>query len=195
MKCAKCSAEIPDKSLFCNQCGSAQQAPKPAGPPEPEETLWAGRFSGKAHTHRWVFYGLYAGGLIALRVAFPSALSLGRWWILPAIILAPAPVIYLLTLWKKLTVRYRLTSYRFFRETGLLRRKISELELIRVDDVEVSQTFTDRLLGIGTITLITTDATDSRLVLEGIVHPVEVKEQIRSYVRKRRQGTINLESL
>ena len=74
-------------------------------------------------------------------------------------------------------------------------RTINELELIRVDDVSVYQNLFHRIFDIGTITIISTDATDSRLEIYGVEKPVELKETIREYVRKRRERSLYMEAL
>ena len=96
---------------------------------------------------------------------------------------------------KKLSIRYRLTNQRFFRERGILSRKLEELELIRVDDVSVAQNVIQRIFKVGVVTLHTTDTSDPKLAIEGIEDPVEVKEKIRQLVRARRSRATFLERL
>lgn len=99
-------------------------------------------------------------------------------------------------LWRKASVRYRLTTHRLFREVGVLFRQLNEIELIRVDDVSVRQNLLERIFNVGTITVIApTDQTEPRLELEGVENPIEVKEEIRRWVRKRRERSLHLESL
>jgi uncharacterized membrane protein YdbT with pleckstrin-like domain len=107
----------------------------------------------------------------------------------------PALWILWITFVNKISIRYRLTSYRFFKEAGIISRKISELELIRVDDVSVSQNIIQRIFNVGVVTVISTDATDPRLEIAGIANPIEVKELIRTNVRKRRSKALHMESL
>jgi uncharacterized membrane protein YdbT with pleckstrin-like domain len=96
----------------------------------------------------------------------------------------------------KLATRYRLTNYRLFKETGILSREIIEIELFRVDDVSVRQNLLQRIFNVGTITVIAPhDQIEPRLELMGIENPIEVKEMIRSSVRHRRQGSLNVENL
>ena len=113
---------------------------------------------------------------------------------------AAAVLPVLLLLWtlimEKLSTRYRLTNYRLFKETGFLSREINEIELVRIDDVSVRQNILQRIFNVGVITVFAPhDQTDPRLELVGIENPIEVKEMIRSNVRRRRQGSFNVESL
>ena len=123
------------------------------------------------------------------------ALAFAGWIVLGAVAL---PLLFLA--WtvsiRKLSTKYRLTNYRLFRETGLLSRHMNEIELIRVDDVSVRQNLIQRIFNVGVITVVApTDQTEPRLELVGIVNPIEVKEQIRTHVRKRRERSLHVESL
>jgi hypothetical protein len=65
-----------------------------------------------------------------------------------------------------------------------------------VDDVAVHQNIIQRIFNVGIITVIAPhDQTEPRLELLGIENPVEVKEMIRTHVRRRRQGSLNVENL
>lgn len=81
---------------------------------------------------------------------------------------------------------YRPTSQRLFVRRGWLARSLSELELYRVEDVQVDQGFLQRLLGYGRITVLAADKTTPRLELIGISRPIEMKEQIRTQYRAAR---------
>ena len=150
--------------------------------------------SPKSFAHWWPLWGLWAIGLLYLLFGVIPAKSREAWvlYLFLGIIAAPALFLGLVILRAKMSVRYRLTTHRFFKETGLLGRKIAELELIRVDDIQAQQSFLQRLFNVGTVTIISTDATDPRLLIVGIENPIEVKEQIRNQVRKRRARVVNL---
>ncbi len=203
MQCRQCGAEIPEASPFCNRCGAAQAASNPLQPraalaePEPvtEETVWSGRYSARADAHLWILWMLWVGAVVTAYFLFVT--SSAKWIVVSfaALALCPALWLALRTCLRKLSVRYRLTNQRFFREKGILRRLFEELELIRVDDVEVTQNLVQRLFGVGTVTIVSTDATDPRLPLEGIRDPLSVKEKVRSLARARRGRATYLETL
>ena len=194
MICGKCQAPLPDGGVFCPKCGASQKK-EASTVREPEETLWMDRYSAKASAGSWMLYALFAAGMVVLRVAVPAIPVLKSFPILAAVIAAPALVLAAVVLLRRLSVRYRLTNYRLFVERGLLRRKISELELVRVDDIEVTQGLLERIFNVGTIILLTSDSSDPRLDLCGIADPIQVKEQIRAHVRKRREGVVNLNTV
>ena len=207
MFCPKCNAELPEGSAFCNKCGASLSAPAlhPLQPPianvalEPEQELWKGRFSGKAQGHWWVLWFLEMPALLFLWFRFvPTEVQQGPYakWAF----IAAAVVPLLLILWnlmiEKFSTRYRLTTHRLFKETGILSRELNEIELVRVDDVAVRQNIIQRIFNVGVVTVIAPhDQTEPRLELLGIENPIEVKEMIRNHVRLRRKGSINVENI
>jgi len=209
MSCPKCNADLPAGSAFCNKCGASLQpgaapAAHPILPPgtgpalqEPEQELWKGRFSGKSQGHWWVLWFLELGVLIFLWFRFdPGQKSPYAKWAFAAA--AVVPVILILWTWmvEKLSTRYRLTTHRLFKETGIFSRALNEIELVRVDDVAVHQNLIQRIFNVGVVTVIAPhDQTEPRLELVGIENPIEVKEMIRNHVRRRRQGSLNVENV
>ena len=207
MLCPKCKTELAAGSAFCSKCGASLNAT--ASPPaslapsaaqastEPEQELWKGRFSGKAHAHRWFLGLIWVAALAVAYFRFPPT---GHYpWLkygyLAAAVL-PLVAIFFGTMSLKASVRYRLTTHRLFKETGVISRDVNEIELFRVDDVSVHQNMIQRLFNVGTVTVIAPhDQTEPRLEMVGIENPIEVKEQIRTYVRRRRTGSLNVESL
>ena len=73
---------------------------------------------------------------------------------------------------------YRLSADRIFEEYRLLTVRIEEVELYRVTDLLVEMTLVQRIFGLGTITVISSDPTRPRLLLKDIRDPLEVKERI-----------------
>lgn len=85
------------------------------------------------------------------------------------------------------STRYRLTTQRLFAQTGLIAKKLEEVELFRVKDVTLRQGVLDRLLGVGTVTVLSTDDTTPELELAGIRDPLAAKEALRTAFRAARQ--------
>lgn len=100
-------------------------------------------------------------------------------------------LILLLNVWYKVaSQQYRLTTQRLFVQKGLIAKHLEELELFRVKDVIVKQSILQRILGFGTITVLSTDDSNPHVALIGINKPVDVKEIIRNSFRaaRKREG-------
>lgn len=74
--------------------------------------------------------------------------------------------------------RYRLSENRIFCETGCFNLKEEEILLYRVRDLELKRSFGQRLFGVGTICVHSSDKTTPHLDLKNVKYPKEVKELI-----------------
>ncbi len=93
----------------------------------------------------------------------------------------------LVAIWRYLLVRtmtYELTTQRFRVTHGVVARRTDELELYRVKDSEFSQTLFQRLFGLGTIAMATSDESSPLAVIACIPasRAKELREQIRNLV-------------
>jgi membrane protein YdbS with pleckstrin-like domain len=84
-------------------------------------------------------------------------------------------------------IRYVVSTQRVRIVSGLLGKEIQEIELFRVKDTMVHQTFFLRLFGLGTITILSGDEKQPRLVLAGVPGAIELREKIRAEVMTLRQ--------
>ena len=84
-------------------------------------------------------------------------------------------------------IRWVLTTERLRVVRGMLSRSTEEFELTRVRDVSYEQSLAQRALGIGTVTVVGTDASSPTVVLHDIEEPEQVKELIRQAVRDQRR--------
>ena len=124
--------------------------------------------------------------IFELKPAYRARLGLLVWGVL----LAPSGIglILLARAWYLVaSTRYRLTTQRLFAQTGLIAKNLEEVELFRVKDVTLSQGMLDRMLGTGTVTVLSTDDTAPRLELAGIRDPLAAKEALRTAFRAARQ--------
>ncbi len=78
-----------------------------------------------------------------------------------------------------LVENYTLTNERIKIITGLIGKDIENYELIRVQDIDIAQNVSDRILGIGDITIKGADQSSSSIVLRNIHDPQEVYELLR----------------
>jgi membrane protein YdbS with pleckstrin-like domain len=197
MTCPRCSADLPDGSLYCNRCGARIGGLGGARTPEAaaEEPIWTGRYSPRAAAHLFGLAGLWLAGVLIAGFAWRTRVPFLIPWGLAVVAVVPGAWVFVQTLLRRWSLRYRLTSHRLFTERGLLSRQHDELELIRVDDVSVRQSLLQRWLGVGVVTVVSTDSSNPCLVIEGIEGPLVLKEEIRARVRALRAGTTFLETL
>lgn len=78
--------------------------------------------------------------------------------------------------------RYRLSADRLFCEKGLLNIKEEEVLLYRVRDLELKMSLGQRLFGVGTVCVHSSDKTMEHLDLLNVKHPRQVKEMIHEHV-------------
>ena len=80
--------------------------------------------------------------------------------------------------------RYQLSDDRLFFSTGFLNIKDDEVLLYRVRDIDTSRSLWQRLFGVGTVTVLSSDKTMPTLELKNIKDPIFVKELIHKQVEE-----------
>ena len=78
--------------------------------------------------------------------------------------------------------KYSLGEDRLFCETGLLNLKADEVLLYRVQDLELTMTLGQRIFGVGTVCVHSSDKSIPHLDLKNVKRPREVKELIHQNV-------------
>lgn len=116
---------------------------------------------------QWNNFGMYALCLLLSPLVIPIFIA-GYVWL------------------KTRSLLYTLTDQRIKIEEGILAKNRSTMELYRVNDIQSSQRAMQRLVGIGDVALITTDATNPTLVLAGVPDPGAVQDRIRALAEARK---------
>ena len=80
--------------------------------------------------------------------------------------------------------RYSLSEDRLFVSVGFLSIKDDEVLLYRVRDLDTRRSLWQRLFGVGTVTVISSDKTMPALVLKNVKDPIHVKELIHQQVEE-----------
>jgi membrane protein YdbS with pleckstrin-like domain len=191
------NAPVPDTAPPATRPSDAQQPAAPHRPPDDlEEVYYEGSpllrgALGKGFL--WIFAGLV---LIALSIA---AFVLGwqhkvPWWtfLITAVI---GICLILIPLIRSKTIRYRVSNYRIDYERGIFGKDIDTLELWHVEDIRFHQTFLDRLLGVGNISVVSHDESMPLLVMHDIPHSRELFEQLKQRIIavKRSRGVIKMD--
>jgi uncharacterized membrane protein YdbT with pleckstrin-like domain len=153
-------------------------------PPESQETLvWRGTPSQWTNFGTYLFCLLLAGGVVAAYYFVePRATQ-------PLILLGLiVPVFWALCRWiATRCIRYEVTSERVKVTTGLFSRRTNEVELYRVRDYSVVEPFWLRLVGCGTVVLLTSDRSTPHFSLHAVPHAARLKDQIRTSTERMRQ--------
>jgi membrane protein YdbS with pleckstrin-like domain len=170
-----------------------------AQPPTPETEVWAGRTSWKHYAGRlsaWIVGNLLFAVLVGWIASARTWLALsGAIWTVLVVVLVSGVIFILPVFIGIIGRRYRLTSQRLFIEQGILNQTIDQTELIRIDDVRVQKTLLDRVFGLGTVSLLSTDLSDRGVVIEGVCNADRVAEAVRANTRTQRGKAFYVENL
>lgn len=164
-----------------------------------ERALWVGRTHWKHYIGRLALWLLVIFAVaVAVGWAAESLDGLdwrGAFWIDAAVIGLTGIWVLGGVAWRILSCRYRLTSQRLFIEQGILSQTIDQTELVRVDDVRIRKSLTDRIFALGTVVVSSTDATDRQVTIVGIREPDRVAELIRANMRTMRRRSLYVENI
>ena len=77
------------------------------------------------------------------------------------------------------SIRYRVTADRIEWSRGIFERQIDNIDMFRIIDLRLYRSFSDCLVGIGTVVLITTDKTDPEFKFEKVHRPKQLYDIIK----------------
>jgi membrane protein YdbS with pleckstrin-like domain len=214
LACPECGRSVSSSAASCPQCGHPLGAGRLAVPAEArgaERVLWEGTPSAKALVGAIAGATLFAlalglGAYLVYRPLLTFAAGLSpdlRGWLeqhRDDVFLVLVGLVVLLVLgrlvrlgWRLAVLkshRYRITDQRMVIESGVLSRRIDELDMRTVEDLEFQQSVVERMLGIGDITVISSDRTNARTRLVGLAGPRELRELIRSSAYQATHGQL-----
>jgi membrane protein YdbS with pleckstrin-like domain len=176
------------------------EPPGGAQPPDGAETdIWAGRTSWKHYAGRillWFFANAAIGvGLTWAAGRTDRFTATHVTWVVAGLVIVTGAAVLgrvALRIWG---TRYRLTSQRLFIARGILSQTIDQTELVRVDDVRIHKSLIDRFFGLGTVAIVSTDATDKAVSVEGIRGVEQVAEAVRAQTRLARKRSLYVENI
>ena len=144
------------------------------------------------HFFVWTLIGLL---LIAAPFLYHAYRGFGPHWLAWVICVVLGLLLMLIPVLIVKQLRYRISNYRIDYEKGLLGKTIETLELWHVDDIEFHQSFFDRIMGVGQITVFSNDKTTPKLELKGLPNPRPLFESLKQRVIavKRQRGVIKMD--
>ena len=195
MFCIKCGAKNSLEAIYCQKCGALLEA---------EEETRIARFN-KAEkfetddsedTEKEIFsirptlifvktgYGLAVlGGLliVALMAAVYEILRIPTWIsVLAGLSLLLIPAFYHL---RHKIVRYTLTDSKIEIDEGLISKTTRNVPLRTIQDVTVSATVPQRMLGFGNLIIENAGETESRIILKNINSPKKYADVLLKQMR------------
>jgi uncharacterized membrane protein YdbT with pleckstrin-like domain len=172
-----------DDAVYCPKCGQRLDAAEPVKTPaeqiksakaaagagansDAETPLWSGGFSWKAMLGYWLLAILATICAIVLAILGAA---------IPCVPIAAGVIVLLIWLYvigyflyQRISLAYELTNQRLVHYYGILTRVTNRIEVIDIDDIKVTQSILERILGVGTIQILSTDVSDPKLVIRGI---------------------------
>jgi uncharacterized membrane protein YdbT with pleckstrin-like domain len=149
---------------------------------EGEALLWRGRPSWRAMMSFWFSVFLLAVVVFVLGIVIGQ----GTW---AGLVAAVILVVGLIKGWiERVATLYTITDRRIIIRKGILSRHERAAHIDRVQNVNLTQSFFDRLFGVGTLDFDTAGTEDSDFKFSGIADPDELRQKIDTeYVRRSRE--------
>jgi membrane protein YdbS with pleckstrin-like domain len=174
-----------------------------SGPDEPERIYYEGSPMVRGALSKIFLYG--AIGIVLMAIPFliayfrrDTTTQEWRWpaWWLTLALIAAGLLLWVIPILLAKSLRYRISSYRIDFERGIFGKRIDTMELWHVDDINFQQTFLDRILGVGTIHVLSDDQTTPDLNMYGLPNPRPLFEALKQRVVniKRSRGVIKVDS-
>ena len=189
MFCTKCGAKNSDEAIYCQKCGTALEAE--------EETRIArkpGDEPGGEDEERKVFsisptlmfvklgYALAAIGALLLVALFATLLpTISIWVVIPvALALFLIPAFYH---FKQKMVRYTLTDSKVEIDEGFIFQNSRNVPLRSIQDVSVSSTIMQRMLGFGNLVIDNASEDGGKIILKNINTPKKYADLLLKQMR------------
>lgn len=185
MYCIKCGTQNSDEAVFCQKCGSRFEVE--------EETRVAARGNSTVTKDEPIFSisptmlfvkGGYVLTIVAAFLLVGLFAVLGIGWVIAVLIgilLLVVPGYFHL---QQKMVRYTLTDTTIEIDKGLVSRSTQNVPLRRIQDVTVSSSFLQRLLGFGDIVVDNASEAGGKVILDNIDSPRKYADLLLEQMRR-----------
>ena len=147
-----------------------------------EKTLWEGGPGWSNFLGQLLFALLLAAAGVALLVLLGQ--SVEGVAIASAILIGLGLLLLLIVVVKRAMSRFTVTTQRAIVERGIISRHVFEIELSNVRDLQLRQSFAERVLGTGTLEISSAGRDTAEVVFNGVPSPDQVKELVRQGMRQ-----------
>jgi len=196
MFCVNCGSKNSDEAMYCQKCGRLLEAEEETRvtrkiPTENiiKETDEEKRIFTISPTLMFVKIGYAAaifGALLLVAVLFSFESLIGvkvPWWIsvLFGLSMLLIPAFYH---FRQKLVRYSLTDAKIEIDEGLISRTTRNVPLHTIQDVTVSATVTQRMLGFGNLIIENANENDGKIILKNINSPKKYADVLLQQMRR-----------
>lgn len=195
MFCTKCGAGNSDTAVYCQKCGAlleAEEETRIARPaktaPDKQEELERQIFSiHPTLTFVKIGYGLAAFSALLLVAIFGffsqlTGINISAWFsVIVGLSLLLIPAFYHL---KQKLVRYTLTDSKIEIDEGFISSTTRNVPLRTIQDVTVSATILQRMLGFGNLVIENAGESDGKIVLRNINSPKKHADVLLKQMRR-----------
>lgn len=192
MRCATCGATLNPNSRFCDQCGAAHDSEETriarqssAAPARYDDDVESVIFSARP-TMLFIKVGYSLAILAAILLVI--LLSLIKFVTIPLYISVPIALALLLIPayyhLKRNMVRYTLTDSKIEIDYGLIARTTRNIPLAKIQDVTVSASIPQRILGFGDVVVDNASELGGTTVLHNINNPRQYADLILRELRR-----------
>ena len=169
---------------------AAPAAPVPGG----EQTLWRGSPSWLLLLGKLIWLVLAAAVLPAVLVwannrFLPDPTAMRFVWLVVAAAILWRAVSVAIAFARIRSTLYTVTNQRVISESGIAEKTVEDIDLRYIDETHFRQRIIERMVGIGNVTIVSSDKVAPQFVLRGVPDPRGLRELIRarSYEVSQRQ--------
>lgn len=137
-----------------------------------EKTVWVG------HPSQWINLGWFIFGAVFFFLGIPMLIALWKWLVVRS-------------------TRYELTTERLLMTEGVLNKRVDELELYRVKDYSQFNPLLLRIVGLGNVTINTSDRSHPFVSIEAIADAAELQRLLRTHseICRSKKGVRELDTI